>query len=166
MNFAPAFEFPSYLDWFYDAERYVEVAYLDHGGRWTYGFGHSNLRPPIVKEGDTITLEDAKILLADDLQFIWSKLEAHIKPQLTDLQKNVCCSLAFNGGISGFKNSEIMAMINNTEKKFHLVYAHDLMKEYKTTAKDKYTGVRRRFVGLSARRTDEAFFFKLGIPRT
>lgn len=166
MNFAPGFYVPSFLEWFEGIELYVGVAYLDHGGRWTYGMGHSNLRQPIVKEGDTITLEDARQLLKDDLAYVWRRLEPHLIPTLSDWQKNVCCSLAFNGGISGFLRSDVAAMINNTEKKYHLLYAVDLIKEYKVTAKDKHTGIRRRFVGLSAnRRTDEAYFFKMDIPK-
>jgi len=165
MIFAPAYEVPSFLDWFFDTEQYEGIAYLDHGGRWTYGFGHSNLRPPIVKEGDTISLEDAKQLAQDDLQFVWEKIAPSVTTQLSDRQQNICASLGFNGGIGGFKKSDVLAMINNTEKKFHLLYAADLILEYKVTAKDRITGIRRRFVGLRGRRMDEAFMWKKDIPK-
>lgn len=165
MLFSPSFLVPSFLEWFSDTEKHEGVAYLDHGGRWTYGLGHSNLRPPIVKEGDTITREDAVVLASEDLQFVWKKIEPFVKPKLSDLQQNIVSSLGFNGGISGFKNSDVLAMINNEEKKYHLLYAADLILEYKVTAKDRITGIRRRFVGLRGRRMDEAFFFKKDIPK-
>lgn len=165
MNFAPEFVFPSFLYWFYDTEVYVEEAYLDLGGRWTYGYGHSVLRPPYPKQGDKISQPDAQALLANDLQFVWGKIEPFVKAPLADRQKNVCSSLGFNGGIGAFKKSDVLDMINNVDKPFHLLYAADLILEYRVTAKDKITLIPKRRVGLRGRRMDEATMFKKDIPQ-
>lgn len=153
------------LAWLCDTELYVGQAYLDHGGRWSFGYGHSNLRPPIVVEGMFIDEPAAKQLLRDDLDYIWRKLEPAVVVDLNPMQKTICCSLAYNTGISGFKKSDVFAMINNKERKYNFLYASILMRNYAITAKDKYTGVRREFAGLMGRRIDEAFYFKRGMNR-
>lgn len=161
------------LEWLYDTEVYVGPAYLDHGGRWAFGYGHSNLRPFVlngveykeVVEGMHIDLEPAKTLLMEDLEFVWGRLAPHVVPELNPMQKLIVASLGYNTGVSGFKKSDVFAMINNVEKKFNFLYASILMCNYAVTAKDRYTLVRREFAGLKGRRIDEAFYFKRGMNR-
>lgn len=143
-------------------EVYKGLAYLDHGGRYAYGYGHSHLRPPIVTEGMTITEPDASALLKADLEFIGEKISKHLTVDIDDLKYGVLCSLAFNGGVSGLLNSELFKMVNNAAKPYHFGYAADMILDYKVTAKDRNTGVRRRFLGLRLRRIREAYHFQKG----
>ena len=151
----------AFLDWLKKTESFVPNAYLDQGGRWAYGYGYSNLFPDtVVKEGDTISEPDAEKLLIRCLDYIWDKVRPHITPELSPDQKGVISSLSYNGGIKGFLDSNVLAMINNVDKRYNLLYAADLILDYKITAKDKFTGVPRRLIGLRSRRIDEAYFFK------
>jgi GH24 family phage-related lysozyme (muramidase) len=143
-----------------EAETFVATPYLDHGGNLAVGYGHSTLRKPVVKPDLIWTEPEARAILKDDLAYIGSRLAPRITAQLNDDQFTVCCSLAYNTGIAGFLRSDVLAMINNTEKKYHLLYAAVLMLNYAVSARDKITGVRREFVGLKGRRIDEAWLFK------
>jgi len=143
-------------------EVFAALAYLDHGGRWAYGYGHSNLRPPIVTEGMTITESQALALLRADLEFVGQRITKKLTVEIDDGKYAVLCSLAFNGGVSGLFKSELFAMVNNAEKKYHFGYAAVMLLDYKTTARDKVTGVRRTLLGLRLRRIREAFHFQEG----
>src|SRR5687767_6362029 len=100
-------------------ELYAGSAYLDHGGRWTYGYGHSNLRPPIVTEGMTISEPDALALLKNDLEFIGERIAKKLTVEIDDLKYGVLCSLAFNGGVSGLLKSDLFKMVNDAAKPYH-----------------------------------------------
>lgn len=143
-------------------EVFVADAYLDHGGNYAYGYGHSTLRPPIVVQGMTITEPEAAALLKADLEFIGERIAKKLTVPIDDMKYGVLCSLAFNGGVSGLLNSELFKMVNNAAKPYHFGYAADMILDYKVTAKDRHTGIRRRFLGLRLRRIREAYHFQKG----
>lgn len=150
------------LEQFKKDELFAAQAYLDHGGNWAYGYGHSTLRPPFVKEGDTITEPDALALLKADLEYIGLRIAKKLTVEIDDGKYGVLCSLAYNGGVSALLKSDLFAMVNNKEKKYHFGYAALMILDYKVTAEDKFTGVRRKFLGLGLRRVRESFHFQEG----
>ena len=150
------------LEQFKEDELFAPLAYLDHGGRWAYGYGHSNLRPPIVTEGMTITEPEALALLKEDLEYIGVRLKKRLLVEVDDMKYGVLCSLAYNGGMRALWESDLFAMVNNKEKKYHFGYAALMIEDYRVTAEDKITGIRRKFLGLGLRRLREAYHFQAG----
>lgn len=143
-------------------EVFKPLAYLDHGGKYAFGYGHGVLRPPIVTKGMTITEPDALALLRADLEFIGAKISKKLTVEIDDLKYGVLCSLAYNGGVSGLLKSELFKMVNDAAKPYHFGYAADMILDYKLTSKDRLTTVRRRFLGLRLRRIREAYHFQKG----
>lgn len=143
-------------------ETYVGEAYRDHGGELAIGYGHSTIGPPKVLEGMKMTEEEASALLKSDLEKVGAGVLRKLTVALNDHQFGACCSLAYNMGVGGFTRSDAFAMINNADGKNHFVKAAILISNLNVTAKDKFTGKRRVFDGLKARRITEAAFFLHG----
>jgi lysozyme len=85
-------------------------AYKCQAGVWTIGYGHTQG----VYEGKKITEEEAERLLASDL----AKFEMgvrHIVGELSDEKIDALVSLAFNIGLSAFKNSTLVKKLKQAD---------------------------------------------------
>ena len=76
-------------------------------GTLTIGYGHTKG----VKQGDTITKEQAKQFLYEDFEE-HSRALRYIKVPLTENQKIALTSFAYNVGIYAFKNSTLVKKLN------------------------------------------------------
>lgn len=78
----------------------------------TIGYGHYG---PDVKEGQTITKEEATELLQKDVQTAENELNQLIKQNvlLTQNQFDALCSLVFNIGVGNFRKSTLRKKLLN-----------------------------------------------------
>lgn len=84
------------------------VAYKCQAGVWTIGYGHTQG----VYEGKKITEEEAERLLASDIaKFEMGVRNLTVGLGLSDIQIDALVSLAFNIGLSAFKNSTLLKKI-------------------------------------------------------
>ena len=84
------------------------TAYQDVVGVWTIGYGHTDG----VKQGNTITQEQADQLLTDDLHETSSAVSNLLKVEVTQSQFDALVSLAFNVGVNAVANSTLLALVN------------------------------------------------------
>lgn len=84
-------------------------SYQDSVGVWTIGYGHTG---GDVKHGQHINEEQAEELLRKDLATAEKGVADAIHTEITDNQFAASVSLAFNVGVSAFKHSSIVKMIN------------------------------------------------------
>lgn len=93
-------------------EKFRSVAYKPTPGDvWTIGYGSTDG----VKEGDVCTLEQAEIWLNNEVNLITGKLAKLIKVPVTQNQFDALVSLTYNIGISAFKNSTLLKVLNKGE---------------------------------------------------
>lgn len=85
------------------------TAYKDAVGVWTIGYGSTG---PHVKEGMTITQEQAEALLKQDLQRFEKGVRELVKVPLTQGQYDSLVSLAFNVGLGALGNSTLLKKLN------------------------------------------------------
>ena len=89
-------------------EKFVSNAYKPTPNDvWTIGYGHTKN----VKPGDRITKEEAEKLYRQDFKEHADALKA-VKVPLTKNQKIALSSFAFNMGATGFKNSDVVRILN------------------------------------------------------
>ena len=86
----------------------VLTAYKCPAGVWTIGAGHTEG----VKEGDTITKEQALDLLADDLHGFSAQIAPSVKAWCTEHEFVAMLSLAYNIGTTAFKRSSVLRLHN------------------------------------------------------
>ena len=84
-------------------------AYKCPAGVWTIGYGHTQG----VKEGDTITEEDALQLLTDELGEFAAKIAPLVRAEVTEGQFVALLSFAYNIGVGNFKRSSVLRNLNN-----------------------------------------------------
>lgn len=94
------------------------TAYLDSdsksptgvpAGNWTIGCGHAG---PEVREGMTITREQADALFKTDIRPCEAAVNANISVPLSQNQFDALCSFAFNVGLGGFQTSTLVKVLN------------------------------------------------------
>lgn len=86
-------------------------AYQDQGGLWTIGWGH------LLDKGDKTrkwTQKEADEMLQKDLEK-FEKICDYVKVPVTDNQFSALVCIAFNIGMMGFKNSQLLRKLNNNE---------------------------------------------------
>lgn len=83
-------------------------AYLCSAGVWTIGYGHTK----DVKEGNTITLEEAEALLLDDLKEYKQAVDIAVNVSMKPNQEEALVSLCYNIGVSAFKKSTLVKKLN------------------------------------------------------
>lgn len=89
-------------------------AYLDTGGVWTIGYGHTG--PEVVK-GLKITLEQAEAYLSADLKTAEAGVNKYVKVLLTQNQFDALVSLTYNIGVSAFGLSTLVRLLNQGDYK-------------------------------------------------
>jgi lysozyme len=81
-------------------------AYQDVVGIWTIGYGHTG---PEVKQGQTITQDQAEALLKKDIAGTQASLDSLCKGKgLTTNQFSAMVVLAFNIGVGAFRRSTLL----------------------------------------------------------
>jgi lysozyme len=80
---------------------------LSGGVPWTIGYGHTGIR---IRRGVTCTLEDAEFWLEADVGFVEARLDAQIPwwRSLDDVRQDVLAEMAFNLGVLGLLEFEVM----------------------------------------------------------
>lgn len=84
------------------------TAYLDSVGVPTIGVGHTRG----VKMGDTCTEEQATQYLLDDLESVYSDIEALVEVPLSQGQFDALCSWVFNLGGPALRGSTLLKLLN------------------------------------------------------
>lgn len=84
-------------------------AYKDIVGVLTIGYGSTG---PHVKEGQTITEQEAEALLLKDMERFESGVESLATAALTDNQFAALVSLSFNVGLGNLKSSTLLKLLN------------------------------------------------------
>ena len=86
-------------------------AYRDIGGVWTIGVGHTKN----VKPGQTITSEESKEFLDQDIKWAVDTVNNSVKVHLNQNQFNALVSLCFNIGPTAFTGSTCLRRLNNND---------------------------------------------------
>ena len=84
------------------------TAYLDSVKVPTIGVGHTRG----VKLGDTCTEEQADQYLLDDLESVYSDIEALVEVPLSQGQFDALCSFVFNLGGPALRGSTLLKLLN------------------------------------------------------
>lgn len=84
------------------------TAYKCAAGIWTIGYGHT----AGVREGQTITAEEAERLLAEDLITYERGVSSLVTVFLHQNQFDMLVSFAYNLGVNSLKNSTLLKKIN------------------------------------------------------
>lgn len=88
-------------------------AYLDAANIWTIGYGLTQYpNGQKVKQGDTITRDQAEMYFKQTLQKFAQGVEDSITSQVNNNQFAALVSLAYNIGLTAFKNSTILRLVN------------------------------------------------------
>lgn len=84
-------------------EGYRGEAYLCPAGVWTIGYGHT----ANVRQGDTVTRQQADILLQEDLKWAEDTVNSQ-NLNLSQLQFDALVSFVYNVGAGNFRNSTLL----------------------------------------------------------
>ena len=87
------------------------TAYLCPAGVWTIGYGHTKG----VREGDTVTDEEADIMLQQDLKAAEDTVNAQ-GLALSQLQFDALVSLVYNIGSGNFQSSTLLKKLRENVK--------------------------------------------------
>lgn len=89
------------------------TAYLCPAGVWTIGYGHTSAAgDPVVRQGMTITQEEAEIILRQDLYKYKKAVMSAVKVKMTDNQFGAFTSLCYNIGPGAFRKSTAVRRFN------------------------------------------------------
>lgn len=83
--------------------------YLDQRGYWTVGYGHK------LQHNDTpqtVTLDQADVLLDFDLQYFADRVGVLVTAELSQPQFDAVCSLTYNIGAGAFAASSLRVYLN------------------------------------------------------
>lgn len=83
------------------------VAYLDSGGVWTIGVGHTGG----VRQGDHCTATQSDVWLREDVAQAERAVQK-VKVLLTQNQFDALVSFAFNAGVAAFLESTLLRLLN------------------------------------------------------
>ena len=92
-------------------EGFSRTAYLCPAGVWTIGYGHTKG----VREGDTVTDEEADIMLQQDLKAAEDTVNAQ-GLALSQLQFDALVSLVYNIGSGNFQSSTLLKKLRENVK--------------------------------------------------
>jgi lysozyme len=91
------------------AEGLCLTAYLDGGGVWTIGYGHTGAD---VRAGLTIPLSEAERLLTRDLRTAEGHVNDAVQVKLTQNQFDALVSFVYNVGGGAFRSSTLLKLLN------------------------------------------------------
>ena len=137
-------------------EGFRNTAYKDEGGKWTIGYGFTSIDGVPVKEGDTITEEEAEFQM-DRILSQHQSFKSKITIPLTPYQIDALSSFEFNLGGNVWnqpRGKQMIEAINRGD--FNT--AAELWRTY-TKVKDPKTGQYVNSQGLINRRNDETALF-------
>ena len=89
-------------------EGYRDKAYLDTGGVWTIGWGHTKG----VKQGDVCTLKQAEQWYLEDTEHARNGVETLVKVPLTDEMREALESFTYNCGVGALASSTLLRKLN------------------------------------------------------
>lgn len=126
-------------------------SYKCPAGVWTIGYGHTDG----VKEGDTITMDEAKHLLETDVLVYADCVNKAVKyPLLTQSMFDALVSFTYNNGCGSLQSSTLLKKLNTAQ-----VAAAANEFDRWVNAKDPKTGQMRPLPGLVKRRAEEKSLF-------
>lgn len=82
---------------------------LPYAGRWAIGYGHTG---PDVREGMTITQEQAGYLFQNDVRRFEEAVASSVNVPVNQKQFDALVSFAYNVGIDGFQRSTLLKKLN------------------------------------------------------
>ena len=91
-------------------EGFKLTAYKDVVGIWTIGCGHTG---PEVKQGLTITQEEADKLLSEDVHEAQAVIYKRVKVPLKQRQFDALVAFIFNVGVYAFETSTMLKLLNH-----------------------------------------------------
>jgi lysozyme len=94
------------IDFIKQQEGLSLTAYRDSAG-WSIGYGHFG-----AKQGDKITKAQAETYLKQDLKTAVDTVNSVVKVALTQSQFNAICSFIYNVGVTAFKTSTLLKVLN------------------------------------------------------
>jgi lysozyme len=101
------------LDFIIAREALKTKAYLDSGGVWTIGVGHTSAAgPPVPRSGMVITEQEAKDIFARDLVQYENAVSKALKRSPNQNQFDAMVSLCFNIGGGAFAISSVVRNFN------------------------------------------------------
>lgn len=89
-------------------------AYLDGGGVWTIGWGHTG---PEVRKGLVWTQQQADDTFTNDVAPREGYVNSLVKVKLTQNQFDALVSLVYNIGGTAFRNSTLLKLLNSGDYK-------------------------------------------------
>jgi len=101
------------LEFLADLEGNKLHSYLDSGGVWTIGVGHTSDDVFEVKPNQQITYEKSMELLAYDVAEAEDAIEQLVKVPLTQNQYDALVSFVFNIGATQFADSTLLRKLNS-----------------------------------------------------
>ena len=137
-------------------EGFRSKAYQDQGGKWTIGYGFTSIDGVPVKEGDTITEEEAEFQM-DKILENHQSFKSKITIPLTPYQIDALSSFEFNLGGNVWnqpRGKQMIEAINRGD--FNT--AAELWRTY-TKVKNRKTGQYEQSEGLVNRRNEETALF-------
>ena len=105
----------STLDFIIKEEGSRNKAYKDTKGLWTIGVGHLIKTDEQHLINETLTDEQVKDLLKNDLKWCSEAVETSVKVPLQQHQFDALYSLCFNIGETNFKKSTVVKKINDND---------------------------------------------------
>ena len=96
-------------------EGFRAEAYKCPAGIWTIGYGTTQVDGQPVREGMTISREQALQYAQQEVNKLWSKIESILKVKINDNQMNALVDFAYNLGFNALKNSTLMRLINESK---------------------------------------------------
>ncbi|WEF12741.1 lysozyme [Pectobacterium actinidiae] len=84
--------------------------YLDTAGRWTIGYGHLIL--PHENFDNGITLQEADLLLRQDLKTAESGVQHYVNVDLNGNQFGALTSFTYNLGVESLETSTLLRLLN------------------------------------------------------
>ncbi len=136
------------LEFIEDVEGCKLFAYLDTGGVWTIGVGHTG--PEVVK-GLTWTMQQVTEALIKDTETAQNAVNKLVRVPITQNQFDALVSFVFNVGVGAFTKSTLL-------RKLNVMDYHGASKEFPRWNKDNG----REILGLTKRRLlEQSLFLKL-----
>lgn len=100
------------IDFLKEVESVELKAYLDGGGVWTNGVGHTG---PDVHEGQVVDEAQVDAWLKEDVLEAEDAVNRGVKVSLSQNQFDALVSFTFNVGVSAFLNSTLLRKLNASD---------------------------------------------------